>query len=486
MRSDIRMGLEMKNVAAQRSGMTEALRQIYQDLRNGRLDKEAALESIKLLKRQESERTASLVLAVPAWEARPAIPGPAAQSHTWLCGFEHIDSPAFTRIAAKGYAEQALACFEQLHAIMAARPQGRMLIQLVVEDDEQGQLAVGLSALLRTATQENPLVAAQLVMLPGDCSHADLVRSLEQESGSDAIVRYRDGIRQVLVWQRAGIPAAPAVSFKDNGIYLITGGLGGLGQLFANEILAKTRHAKVVLTGRRSRDAASGSERISYERLDLADGAQVRQCIAAILARHGRLDGILHCAGMIADSHILKKTATEFASVLAPKVAGTLNLDEASRDIDLDFFVLFSSLAGALGNIGQADYAAANAFMDQFAGHRQRLLERGQRHGKTVSINWPLWQDGGMRIEESSRTILQNNTGMLPMRTESGMHAFHAALHMPGAQAMVMEGDVARIEQVIATGLLAPPCRRLRPVRSRAWTSPARPRPCCAKNWRRY
>src|SRR6185436_2564450 len=111
----------------------------------------------------------------------------------------------------------------------------------------------------------------------------------------------------------------------------------------------------------------------------------------------------LHCAGMTADNVILKKTRAEFAQVLVPKVDGTFHLDQASRHVELDFFVLFSSISGAKGNPGQADYAAANGFMDQFAAVRNRQVAAGQRHGRTRSINWPLWQAGGMEIAAAGR-----------------------------------------------------------------------------------
>src|SRR5205085_542925 len=158
--------------------------------------------------------------------------------------------------------------------------------------------------------------------------------------------------------------------FRDDGVYLISGGLGALGLVFAKEIVERTRQAKVVLTGRVALSAEKQarlnelSGRASYRQLDLGDLTQVEQLVAGIVREHGRLDGIVHCAGMVADNFIVKKTAAEFRDVLAPKVAGTFNLDHASRDIELDFFVLFSSIAAALGNFGQADYATANHFMD--------------------------------------------------------------------------------------------------------------------------
>ena len=160
---------------------------------------------------------------------------------------------------------------------------------------------------------------------------------------------------------------------------------------------------------------------MSYRQLDLGDLDQVQQLIAAIKDEYGQLNGILHSAGMIADNFILKKSGAQFSEVLAPKVTGAFNLDRASQDVELDFFVLFSSVAGAMGNLGQADYATANGFMDQFATYRNRQVAAKERYGRTRSINWPLWQAGGMGVDPASQERLQQTTGMQPMQTATGM-----------------------------------------------------------------
>src|SRR5262249_39790642 len=197
----------------------------------------------------------------------------------------------------------------------------------------------------------------------------------------------------------------PPIAFKDQGVYLITGGLGGLGLLFAREILAQTRQSRVVLTGRSALSEekqalldglSAQAGRVSYRQADVSDPDQVKGLIASIQAECGQINGILHCAGMIADNFILKKAVAEFSRVLAPKVSGAYNLDQASQDVELDFFALFSSIAGAMGNLGQADYAAANGFMDQFAAYRNGQVAADERRGRTRSINWPLWQAGGV------------------------------------------------------------------------------------------
>src|SRR6185369_1667561 len=99
--------------------------------------------------------------------------------------------------------------------------------------------------------------------------------------------------------------------------------------LFAGEILGRTSKARVVLTGRSAITAArlDGLDRVAYRQVDLNESADVEQLIAGIREEYGQLNGVLHCAGMIADNFILKKSRSEFREVLAPKVTGTVNLD---------------------------------------------------------------------------------------------------------------------------------------------------------------
>ncbi|MCP5005562.1 MAG: KR domain-containing protein, partial [Planctomycetes bacterium] len=150
---------------------------------------------------------------------------------------------------------------------------------------------------------------------------------------------------------------------------------------------------------------------------------------------------------VISDNFILKKTVEEFRKVLQPKVTGTINLDKATRGIELDFFVLFSSGAGAMGNIGQADYATANAFVDRFAIYRNQLVDSKEREGQTLSINWPLWREGGMGVDTTNEEMMKQSTGMVAMQTETGIQAFYQSLNSHHSQTMVMEGLVSKIRE---------------------------------------
>ncbi len=459
--------------------MKEQLRQIYAELSSGQLSRKEGLEKIKAIKQQEQLPGGGVLFARPVWQpaggdgsARiesmehhvvlcelPAVDGARLESllPRSLCMAPRVPSPASL---AQRYSEMALACFGRIRTVLQAKPHGKVLIQIVIADDA----LAGLAGLLKTAALENPQIIGQLIHVSADTSAEELSRLLEDEKRRvpDPEIRHAPNGREVLRWEEiASDPVQPPVAFKDHGVYLITGGLGGLGILFAREILGRTSEARVVLTGRAALTAekralldelSAKTGSVSYRQLDLGDADQVKQLIAAIENEYGHLDGILHGAGMLADNFILKKTAAELTEVLAPKVTGTIQLDEATRDVVLDFFVLFSSVVGAMGNVGQADYAAANGFMDQFAARRNRHVAAGQRHGRTRSINWPLWQDGGMGTDPASRELLQQATGIQPMQTATGMDAFHRALAWPYDEVLVAEGDPVQIRRALNSG----------------------------------
>ncbi|MCP4294920.1 MAG: SDR family NAD(P)-dependent oxidoreductase, partial [Proteobacteria bacterium] len=257
----------------------------------------------------------------------------------------------------------------------------------------------------------NPKLVGQIIQVDSAEKIEDLAAKLKENkmAPDDTIIKYEGGKRFVLIWKELKErEVKPDVTFKAKGVYLITGGLGGLGVLFTREILRQAKDATIILSGRSELSSKRqlileelqtlGGE-VEYQKVDVSNLEQVNSLIKAIQVKYEKLDGIIHGAGVISDSFILKKSVEEFRNVLLPKVTGTVNLDKATRGIALDFFVLFSSGAGVMGNTGQADYAVANAFMDQFAAYRNKLVESKECKGQTLSINWPLWREGGMGVD---------------------------------------------------------------------------------------
>ena len=135
---------------------------------------------------------------------------------------------------------------------------------------------------------------------------------------------------------------------------------------------------------------------------------------------------------------LLNKSAAAVEAVLAPKIAGAIYLDETLKNERLDFFVLFSSMVAVTGNAGQADYAYANSFLDQFAIVREQLRLEQKRHGRTLSINWPLWSDGGMVVAEEAKHQAKKLSGLAPLNNEDGYRAFEYSLNSPHPHVVVL------------------------------------------------
>lgn len=452
-----------------------------------------------------------VLFAVPAWRPldddaatdRPRADRPAFQQHVvMLCdlgvevgalasAFHRIAPRADDRLcialtasgrgAAERYEDITRQCFERLRELARDPSPGKVLVQCVISDDGEGQMCRGLSALLRTLAMERSRFVGQVVGVDASVDARTLatrLHALESRPGA-SLVRWHGERAEVLDWDRLEPRAHAGSVYRDGGVYVITGGLGALGRLFVADIVARCPRATVVLTGRspqtdvitRQLEALCGGHtRLAYRQLDLQDAAAVSTLFEDVRTRYGTVHGVIHCAGRIADSLIVKKSSQEFEATLLPKVTGTWHLDLATRHLDLDFFVVFSSTTSALGNIGQADYAAANGFMDHFIHHRRELVRRGERNGASVSIHWPYWRDGGMRIDAATLAVLEQNIGMRPMSTEVGLSAFHMAVAMDLPRMLVAQGDPERFYARLRGGEAIPFATLPAPAERGAWS----------------
>ncbi|MCP4993664.1 MAG: SDR family NAD(P)-dependent oxidoreductase, partial [Gammaproteobacteria bacterium] len=263
---------------------------------------------------------------------------------------------------------------------------------------------------------------------------------------------------------------AETAYLKPGGVYWITGGMGGLGLIFTRHLMEEEADITIILTGRSALDEAGqqhlanlneAKSTVVYLPADVSVKADVERVVQAISAEYGPLAGIIHSTGVIRDSFIINKTEAELEAVLAPKVTGLLNIDAVTQAEKLDFMVLFSSIVGVMGNIGQADYAAANTFVDAFAHHRQALVEAGERAGRTLAINWPLWAEGGMAVDEQTAAWLKQQMGLTALETSAGIRALTSGLSQPDlTQLLVTSGDRQKIRnqlQRMGQNQAAPP-----------------------------
>src|SRR6185437_1658468 len=341
----------------------------------------------------------------------------------------------------------------------------------------EGELHVlaGIGGLLRTAGKEDPAFQGQVIAVSASATGAELKEIIEENIpfAGDQEISYQRDTREVLRWTMLGKGLAKTTvdkhPWKDRGVYLIIGGLGELGSFFAAEIARKAKEVTLVLTGR-SRPDSSRQAKIAalqqlgatvlYQSVNVANADEVGQLMQFIQDSCGSLRGIIHAAGTTADNYLINKSESEWNAVLASKVDGIQHLDVASKHSDLDLFIVFSSVAGAVGNAGQADYATANAFMDRYAAYRNTLVAKGLRRGQTLSINWPLWQEGGMQVDAEAKKYLFDSMGMVPLPTQEGIAAFYQALQTGHSQVMIIKGDVGRIHEKI----ISPRAETLQPV----------------------
>jgi polyketide synthase PksL len=244
---------------------------------------------------------------------------------------------------------------------------------------------------------------------------------------------------------------------KQHGVYLISGGIGGLGYLFS-EYLVKKYQCNLVLFGRSALKTKQQEKldklkayntEILYLQADVTNFEDVKAVVNTAKDKFSQINGVIHSAGLNRDSFILKKSTEEIQQVIGPKILGTINLDRATKNEKLDHFVLFSSIASALGNLGQSDYAYANHFLDSFAETRDSMVAGNKRYGKTLSINWPYWEEGGFDLPENEIAQGKEFLGIHPIQTETGLEYYEEFLCSEYSQGVALYGNLSKINAYV-------------------------------------
>ncbi|KUJ69192.1 hypothetical protein ACZ90_12640 [Streptomyces albus subsp. albus] len=308
-----------------------------------------------------------------------------------------------------------------------------------VRTGPEGDLAAGLAplwGLVRTAQSEHP-GRFRLVDLDGtDASGHALTAALATGEPQLAVRAGRLLVPRLV--RAAGEFAGGPMEFDRRGTVLITGGTGGLGAHLARHLAAAHGARHLLLLSRRGRAAAGAAE---LERELTGLGAEVtvaacdtadRQALAAVLAgvpADRPLTAVIHAAGALDDGTVESLTPDRLDTVLRPKVDAALNLHELTAGLDLDAFVLFSSVAGVAGGAGQGNYAAGNMFLDTLARWRRDLGL------PALSLAWGLWQEesGMTRHLGGSGVAALGRSGLAPMSTAEGLRLFDAVHGAPDA-----------------------------------------------------
>ena len=309
---------------------------------------------------------------------------------------------------------------------------------------------------------------------------------------------------QELVPAPADPVAEPLRRLRQGGVYLVTGGLGGIGLEIAEHLTAAVR-PKLVLVGRSGlppRDrweeilgsAAAVRERRRIEKVlaleargaevlvlaaDVADREAMEQVIAETRRRFGAIHGVVHSAGLTGGGLLAVRSPEAVRALMAPKVRGTLVLAELLDGEPLDFVVLCSSLTGVLGGLAHVDYTAANAFLDAFAWSRWARGEDGVR-----TIDWAVWSQVGMAVELGLSEGLPAGSSLdeIGIPSRDGVEIFRRALAGRRPQWIVSPVDLhARIAQIealsragaaLAASAPPPSAGHVRPELSTAYAEP--------------
>ena len=429
-------------------------------------------------------------------EASNAPPAPLAQQHDKLAKAclvavfnalrQQLDE---WRLAAPTATEDdASKCCIQLVLLLDAATTDTQANQLFTS-----ALSYALSALLKSLSKEQPHITTQLLV--SDTDPASLHQIHEEWNGSAdfVVLQQQQRLERALVaapqfnhaTSAKGDPPPQGQQLqrhyiKAGGTYLIIGGAGGIGLICARDILSAGSETKVILSGRRSLAAVQnqaafralqtefGSERITYHACDGSDYRATWLLLRQLLTKDkvSQLSGILQCSGYLQDHYFTQLSAPQLLDVFASKATVTLNLLYALQAVldakqaqQLDFVALASSCAGQLGFVGQANYAAANGFLDGLAahGHWQTQLStvnRSPAHEthpvlqRLSAINWPLWQAGGMQTAVQIEQELQDNYGLVALPNEQALELLDRALTAGNtANLLVTYGDAERIQR---------------------------------------
>ncbi|MFG2361747.1 SDR family NAD(P)-dependent oxidoreductase [Streptomyces mirabilis] len=348
-----------------------------------------------------------------------------------------LDAPAITDA---GTAEEAarLCCLSTLHLVraLADRPRGRAPRLFVVA---RGSQAAGDSARVThpqqalawgfglAVAQEYPELSATLIDLP-PTDGVDALWTQLRHADDERLVALRESGRLVPRLARTRPDDGGNGEVTPDGVYLITGGLGGLGRVVA-ERLVRRGARRLALMSRGEPDAPTASwirgleehgTTVHLARADVADREELTAALDAVRREAGPIAGVVHAAGVLDDATVANLTDERVLRVLAPKVLGTTLLTELIPEAES--LVLFASAAGLLGSAGQSPYAAANAFLDAWAHH----LSRADR--RALSLDWGAWAGVGMVAESGTRAAETGRSGLLAFSPQDGGELFERVL----------------------------------------------------------
>ncbi|MDG4859411.1 SDR family NAD(P)-dependent oxidoreductase [Streptomyces sp. T-3] len=327
--------------------------------------------------------------------------------------------------------------------------------------------------LLRSAQAENPgrITLVDLDIEPDAAPRDVLARLVRSDEPQAALRADRILVPRLAKERKAASPASGDSAWNPDGTVLITGGTGSLGAHFARHLVVEHGVRSLHLVSRRGPDAPGAAElkaeleglgaRVAVVACDVTDPEHLARTVELIPERYP-LTGIVHTAGVLDDGLVTALTGERLDTVLRPKLDAAWNLHRMAEDHAVERFVLFSSVTATFGSAGQANYAAANTFLDALAQYRH------SRGLPATSMAWGLWQqeDGGMatRLDETSQARWARS-GYLPVTMEQGPAMLDTALALGTPAAVATPLDLPAIRRAggippLFRSLIRTPARR--------------------------
>ncbi len=365
-----------------------------------------------------------------------------------------------------------------------------LAIDVVVDrqDEEALAWAMACDSFLACVRLERPLLDTRVVVVETQASLSRVVAlGAELRSrGVAARLARTDASGSALLTAQVTKPGQFVEDeFLEEVDFLVTGGTGGLARVLAGGLL-KRGAGHVTLCGRRGPEDLDADlvqliernrDRVCYVRWDPADDEDlVGLACDAVRANHRLV--ILHAAGVRNDAFLVKQNLKDFLTTAVPKVSMTRVVMEAARSIPNSTVVLFSSVTSLFGNIGQCAYGFANGHMD---GCAVAARESSGGELRVLSVNWPLWDEGGMQLDEGARRMMSATTGMEPLPTAVGLEFLIRALYdgWQGDEALLY-GDLDKLAGLLGANE-APPDRAVaREAHAPAMGAPAVPPRSCS------
>jgi acyl transferase domain-containing protein/acyl carrier protein len=420
------------------------------------------------------------------------------------------DGPATVHQLEEEQRRGVYSLFYLTRAISKAKIRNDSQIVLIAEDvheitKTEPRLNPGPATLFglgKVVGQENSNLRVRSLDIDENTSAGEIIQELQAESLS-YLIAYRNGqrYREVLDPVTISGHSRAKVEFKSGGVYLITGGTGGIGLAISRYLasqagvnLALINRTKFperdewnsVITGETApkwrdqiikiREIEQTGAVVDCYRADVSKFEEMEALITGLRNKYGKINGVIHSAGVAGDGFIIRKNEAAFSEVLAAKVKGAWILDRLTQGDQLDFFVLCSSLASLLAGTGQGDYTAANCYLDALA------FSRNRRGRKTIAINWPAWKETGMAVAYG----VNHDSEFKALSTNDAISAFDQILHRDFPRIIVGElnyqdgqlpmeetwlvGLSPRLKSVLAKWKKQSPVRRTKAVNREADT----------------